>query len=566
MTEPNHQNLSPVQGNDPYYKAYESPAEEKGFPQATSAPPVRSGSYYRLPLTQPGSKSDMIFAGIFLLLSLLCVNFSFYGGFGLPLSLSAICMYLCGVAYLYPKRRHCKSYAFSCMLLYILCALSLSISGDTSAKLLNVGAMMVLSSLTVMEIMDLRRNPKGSLRAVLDWFLCFLVKPFEGLSELSFALFHKENAEGQSENRKIGPVLIGLGCALPVLLLVIPLLTSADEAFRNLLKKIIGDGSSELIVTLLFGVALFFLYFAQHFTAKHREKDASVPAPAHRPLDTVLLASFLGAICLIYVLYLLSQFAYFFNAFAGLLPKNFTFAEYARQGFFEMVAVCLINLLILFLSLMKARKDRGKQGDKEPVILRIFSIFLCLFSLVLIATAMSKMVLYIRHYGMTHLRLTTSVFMIFLTVVFCTMLRWIFLRKIPYMKVAVITAALLIAALGFANPSRVVAKYNVEAYLSGKLESIDMDTLAMLNRDSAVPYLWMLFDDPDATVKAEARRLLFFALKEHNLVEFKAGYYTPSDTDFPLKRFNFCSYKSYLLLKEHRQAIGEAHSVPYRES
>ncbi len=550
MTEPN---------KTPSYPPYEPSKVE-------SLPPQSPRTYPQGPLKQAGSTADMIFAGIFLLLSLLCVNFCFYGSSGLFLGISAICIYLCGVVYLFPRRRHFGGYGCISLVLYILCALSLSVSDSLRVKLPVLGAMMVLSSLTVMELMDLRRYPAGGLVSALDWLVCFLIKPIEGLGELSYALFHKESVQGKEEKRNIGPLLLGVGCAIPVLLVVIPLLTRADAAFTNLLNKITGNGSTEPYVTLLFGVILFFLYFGQHFSARYREKDMPLSLAPRKALDTTILISFLSAICLIYVLYLLSQLAYFFNAFAGLLPEDFTFAEYARQGFFEMVFVCLINLLLLLLTLAKARKDRGKKRDREPAILRIFSIFLCLFSLVLIVTAMSKMVLYIRHYGMTHLRLTTSVFMIFLTVMFCTMLLWIFLRKIPYMKVAVITATLLIAALGFANPSRVVAKYNVEAYLSGKLESIDMETIEDLNVNSAVPYVWQLRNDPDEAVRKSANKLLFFALEDHELVEKEeeTEIYRLKESSFPMKSFTFSSYEAYHLLQENRFDI-LLNAVPYME-
>ena len=465
------------------------------------APDYHVPSYYKLPLRQPANRRDMVFAGIFLLLSLLCVNFALFGGAGMALSLAAICMYATGVIYLYPKRRCSGGYAWACMLLYVLCALSLCISHSGVGKFLSLNAMLLLSSLTVMELMSLRRQTPGTIHATLDWLRSFLILPFGSLKDVSYAIFHKEGGEGAApRKRKMGPVLLGIACALPVLLVVVPLLTSADAAFSNLLRKLTHEGGPEPLITLLLGCGLFLLYFGQHFSARYKEQEERPREDTRRPLDTAILTGFLSVICLIYVLYLFSQLAYFFNAFAGLLPEEFTVAEYARQGFFEMVAVCVINLLIMMFALLKAKKDRGK----EPVILRIFSLFLCVFSLVLIATAISKMVLYIDRFGMTYLRLLTSVFMVFLCVLFLTMILWLFLRKIPYMKVAVITAALLIACVGFANPDRVVASYNVKAYLAGDLKTVDMDTMWILDRESVVPYVWQLRNDGDESIRKAA--------------------------------------------------------------
>ena len=132
------------------------------------------------------------------------------------------------------------------------------------------------------------------------------------------------------------------------------------------------------------------------------------------------------------------------------------------------------------------------------------------------------------------------------------------------MKVAVITAALLIAALGFANPSRVVAKYNVEAYLSGKLETIDMDTIKYLNTSSAVPYVWELRDDPDEEVREAALDILFHAMEDRELVTLEESFYRLQEASYPTKSFTFCSYNSFRLLQANSYEI-LLKSCPYVE-
>jgi hypothetical protein len=165
------------------------------------------------------------------------------------------------------------------------------------------------------------------------------------------------------------------------------------------------------------------------------------------------------------------------------------------------------------------------------------------------------MFLYIDSFGMTHLRLMTSVFMVFLCVIFVTVFLWVFLRKIPYMKVAVIAAALLIAFVGFANPNRVVAQYNVNAYLRGDLETVDMDTLRWLEQDSVVPYLWELRNDKDAVIRENARQMLFDALCDRGLAGQEGNIYVLKEGKTAWRAFTFTSHRSYTLLKENRYEI-----------
>lgn len=202
--------------------------------QAANYPPLYTPSvYYKPKLRETGSKRDMIFAGLLFFLSLLCVNFTLYGGGGLALSLAAIGLYITGVVYLFPKRRHFSLYTCFCMMFYVLGALSLFLSDSGFGKFLTLNTMILLSGVTLMDLMDLRKQTAGSIYAVFDWLRTVLVLPFSSIGAVFFALFHKKGKEGSEnpvEKRKTGSVLIGLGLAVPVLLVIVPLLTGGRRS------------------------------------------------------------------------------------------------------------------------------------------------------------------------------------------------------------------------------------------------------------------------------------------------------------------------------------------------
>ena len=144
-------------------------------------------------------------------------------------------------------------------------------------------------------------------------------------------------------------------------------------------------------------------------------QEQALPSPARRGVETAALAALLGVICGLYVCYLVSQLAYFFSGFAGLLlPAGYTAAEYARRGFFEMAAISAIDLALTGAALQLARRQAGRL----PGVLRGMLAFLSLFSLLLIATAASKLALYIASFGMTRLRVLTALFLLLLAVCF----------------------------------------------------------------------------------------------------------------------------------------------------
>lgn len=210
-----------------------------------------------------------------------------------------------------------------------------------------------------------------------------------------------------------------------------------------------------------------------------------------------------------YLLYLLSQTAYFFSAFRGILPKDFTAADYARRGFFEMAVLVVLNLGMVGISHVLVRKN-----GKAPLSTQLFSLFLLLFSLVLIATSFSKMVLYVGSFGLTQLRVLTSLFMLWLALWVLSAVVTLFRPRFPHMKVAVLAALVLACAASWADVNTVIARYNVTAYQTGKLEAMDVMTFYFLG-DAAVPYAAQLTEDKNESVAQDADAFLIDWAKAH---------------------------------------------------
>ena len=315
-------------------------------------------------------------------------------------------------------------------------------SDDTEFNLLALADMVLLAAVAMLERADLRQYHDGSFRSIAD--LCYMIfaLTFGKLGQAFYTLFHSEKS---GEKRKLGSVLLGILTALPVLAVVIPLLASSDAAFSAMLEHWLSfDYIGEAFIVLIFGLALFLLLFGRLVSLPHvRRSDP--PCSSGSGLEPTVVIAFLGAIAAVYVLYLFSQLAYFFNAFSGLLPEKFTVAEYARRGFFEMTLISAFNLGILLLSYLICRKKDGR----TPMAVRVLSLLLCLFSLVLSVTVLSKLRLYIGSFGMTRLRIVTSVFTVFLIAVFLSVAVRLFVKKMPYMKVALVVGTALLLVCGF---------------------------------------------------------------------------------------------------------------------
>jgi hypothetical protein len=217
----------------------------------------------------------------------------------------------------------------------------------------------------------------------------------------------------------------------------------------------------------------------------------------HLTINTLLIA-----VSLVYVCYLLSQLAYFVGGFSGILPEGYSTSEYARRGFFEMAWLCAINLGIMTFSM--GLLDREKPA---PLSTRLICLFIGLVSLFFIASSFAKMGLYISVYGLTRLRVLTMVILVFFTVTVIFVGIWLFVPRLPYMKAIVLAALVLGAGVLWMDVDTQVARYNVDAYLSGSLDSIDTAHLSGLG-DGAVPAIARLTVDENSVISRWARQEL----------------------------------------------------------
>lgn len=445
-------------------------------------------------------RKGIIFALILLCFSLLCANSYIYATHpGLGASIFTAGLFFTLAVYLFKQRKTVTFYGVFCCIAYLALAVSFSVTGSNVFFVIN--ALFLLSGVIYTEFMQQRRY--DGFRSIADLCRTMFVLTFGRIHYAAYALFHKNTPDGTMQKRKVSSVLIGIAIALPFLVVIIPLLILSDAAFEGLLSNISTDVVVELLVSILFGVLVFFLLFGRALCIPREDRKPSEKEYGGS-LESVIIIAFLSMICAIYAVYLFTQIAYFFNGFAGILPRGYSVAQYARRGFFEMSIICAINLLIVFLAGLLCKKAEGKM----PRAVKLLSLFLCIFSLFLAATVLSKICLYIESFGMTHLRILTFLFTVLLVVLFVSVSIRLFKKNVPYMKIALVTATLLLLFATYADTDRLVAAYNIRAYQSGRLDAIDMETISELDSPTVVPYVYELIHDDDFAVSEKAKRIL----------------------------------------------------------
>lgn len=439
------------------------------------------------------TKRDITFAVCGVVISVLLSVFGIFGGFALGYCVTAICMLGLFTAY-FAKGGKASAFGILCGILALANAAVFLCTGNGSVRFFSVVASFLLS----LVYLDSFVNGKSVGNRGMAGLFYRAAATVEHIDITVKTLF-----SDRSGNRKtLGKVLVGLLCAVPVLLVVVPLLLSSDDAFKGMMDRMF-ENTGATIFKVVVGVMMS-VFVASYGFSLQKGRTVEEKEGKFAGIENVYMISFLSAISVCYLLYLFSQLAYFFSAFKGFLPEGgITYAQYARKGFFEMCVIAVINLALVFTSLLLAKKQNGKVCHG----IKALATFNGLFTLVIIATAISKMVLYIDAYGMTVKRLTTSAFMVFLAVVFISIILRVYLLKINVVKTALITAGCIVLILGTVNVNRVCAQYNYESYKNNKLNTVDIQALYDLGYEG-IPYIVKLTDDQNQAIAKEAKHYL----------------------------------------------------------
>ena len=355
------------------------------------------------------------------------------------------------------------------------------INGVTFFPLYCVYHLLILSyAYFTLALFDRHNRTVGGGLLLLDLVKAAFVYPF-----VSFTAWFRTLFIHGKRNQKVGKsvlfTLIGIAAAL-ILGAIVAMLLSFDPYFKKVITiRIDWDDAPLVILRLLFAVPLSAMLFSA-FTSSKDNRVAGISArdtarniaTKMKKLPAVTLLLPVAALLVIYGLFFFSQWDTYMSAFSGVLPASFTAAEYARNGFFELCAVAFINAALgITMSLFM------KDNSAVSVLLRkVANTLLSLCTLILIATALSKMILYIQRFDLTVLRLLTSVILIVIAIGFLVSLLSQWIKRIKVTPVLAVCAALILLVLPFLNVRGQIARYNVDSYLSHSGErNIDIDYL-----------------------------------------------------------------------------------------
>ena len=273
-----------------------------------------------------------------------------------------------------------------------------------------------------------------------------------------------------------------------IALIVIGLLCSADNEFAKIFSTIFKDinifNVSELTGRIIIIIIVFF-YFAGFFMnmldkengLKEFEKDEKTEKK-----ESYTIRMMITVLNLVYLVFCFTQIKVLFT------EQNIKYSEFARKGFFQLMIVSLINIVMI----LKANNKNLKETEKQEKYKKTMCIVMVIFTLIIIISAFARMTLYQQNYGYTRLRILVDYTLITEIILLIPTIIYILKNKIDLIKTYFVIIITMYCLVNFINIDKIIMKNNFNRYK--ETGYIDLNYLMEMNNSDLIEQLLELKD------------------------------------------------------------------------
>lgn len=435
---------------------------------------------------------------------------------GWPLSLCSVAFAVC-VAVMRRKQRF-GAWTWFFYVVAIAIALIPAITSSMLVRRLNFCVLAMASCCAYIMAITGWEDAVRSAYGVFASVGMFIRQQFEDI--LRFFRGFKQHKVGTGA--WVLPAVVGVAAAAIVLCITIPLLMQVNEEFSILMNRLadpfknLSFGETVMRIlrfVLAFTIGASLLWPAMTNSAADRWARKLAQRTQVKDTHEQLLAAqgrdatspklppvmFTTALCVIdaaYLLFVCVEVPYLFGGAAAT-----EVAQYAREGFFQLVAVTVVNLAVLGCAIMLG----SPHSKRSTLPLMVAELVLMAVTCVMLASAAWRMGLYVSEYGLTMLRLGTSWGMMVIAMLLAVALVRIIWPTFKAFRMALAIFLVIWACFGFSRPEAMIASYNVDGYLGGTIEQIDLDYLNSLSFETREAYGRLAAQAPDSEVAKRAQ-------------------------------------------------------------
>lgn len=366
----------------------------------------------------------------------------------------------------------------------IALAAAVAFRADPVLVLLDTLGAVALTGASVAAVSGVRVTRRSASHVVLlmgDLIAATMAAAFPVLASVN-----RRYRVGGRLRRADGPlagVIRGLVISLPVLVVFALLFAAADAVFARAVGDLftLGIDFGELGGRTMFAAVAAWLSagllasVAVGTFVTDVPANEAVPATGDREgsgrwrLGSLEALMVLAGVIVLFAWFVVIQATYLFGGRDTLDASGITYSDYARRGFFELVAVAVLAaLLIVVTDALVARRSRSQL---------LASLVLCALTAVVLASALMRLMLYQQAYGWTELRFYVLAAIVWLGLGILGTAAALLRRRMGWLPHALAGAALAVTlAVNVIGPQGFIASQNVARALDASLVPPDGQT------------------------------------------------------------------------------------------
>lgn len=410
----------------------------------------------------PVSEQVPFFAGLSLLFGV-CYTFCLYEnpcGITYPLFTAIAC--LCGILACRKLNVPIKKESWFLIAAALLLGIATCRTGDFFLILMNGLALVLLGS--IFAIHQFYEESAWNIGKYLCSIILYLA---HAIGAIGYPFRHLSQYVKKQENgsfKRLSLFLSGLAIAVPILAVVTALLGAADAVFSSVMHRIVFGMLNpvflfRVIFQTLFGTLAFYCLTCSCCLHGLKEEVAN-----RRKGEPLAAAACMGAIAVVYLIFCGIQVIYLFLG-KGTLPEGYTYSSYARQGFFQLLFVAFLNLVMVLCCLKYIRPHRTVQ-----VLLTV----ICGCTYIMIASAFYRMMLYVGEYHLSYLRVLVFWFLAMLAVLMTGVTCMIWKETFPLFRFGLAVVSVFYVCLALARPEAVIARDYVSRLTAGSVTETNL--------------------------------------------------------------------------------------------
>lgn len=312
---------------------------------------------------------------------------------------------------------------------------------------------------------------KTPIKSMTSKILLMIIEPLNYFGEvckkLKDEIMKKFNIKKhEREPKDTANIVKAIFFTTVIVLFVIALLVSADnefaEIFVELIKRIKNFSIPQLairigvIIFVFFYIASFFINMLSKYNVLNEYDDEKI-----KPKESLTIYMMITTLNIIYVVFCYTQIKSLFTV------QNVKYSSYARQGFFQLMIVSLINITMI----LKATSKDLIESPKQQRYKKVMCILMLFFTLIIIISSLTRMTLYQQNYGDTRLRIFVDFTLITEIILLVPTAMYIIRGKIDLGKSYFIIIVTMYCIVNFINIDKMIAKNNIDRYIeTGKID------------------------------------------------------------------------------------------------